>query len=90
MSVYLLLRYPIGDDIPAYQIIFEQIASGFLYFKKKEDKTAMKLCKDYARMLRKTDMESFWLFIYEALPQSDLGDYWKAMKKKHVTFLMNI
>ena len=25
----------------------------YLYYKKKEDKTAMKLCKDYARMLRK-------------------------------------
>lgn len=62
----------------------------YLYYKKKKNISAVKSCKDYARALRKTNMDSFWLFIYETLPQSDLGDYWKAMKKEHVTFLMNI
>ena len=39
---------------------------------------------------QKTEMDIFWLFIYEVLPQSDLRDYWKAMKKNKVSFLVEI
>ena len=35
-------------------------------------------------------MDSFWLFIYEVLPQSELREYWKHMKKNGVTFLLEI
>ena len=49
----------------------------------------MRQFKEYAKTLQTTDMESFWLFIYETLPASDLRDYWKAMKKEKVSFLMD-
>lgn len=62
----------------------------YLYYEQKKDKSAVKKCKDYARSLLPTEMNTFWLFIYEALPQSDLRDYWKAMKKNKVTFLTGI
>ena len=62
----------------------------YLYYEKKNDKVAVKFCKDYARSLMPTEMDNFWLFIYEALPQSDLQDYWKAMKKNKVSFLVEI
>ena len=62
----------------------------YLYYEKKKDKVAVKLCKDYARSLMATEMDIFWLFIYEVLPQSDLRDYWKAMKKNKVSFLVEI
>ena len=62
----------------------------YLYYEKKKDKVAVKLCKDYARSLIATEMDNFWLFIYEALAQSDLRDYWKAMKKNKVSFLVEI
>lgn len=62
----------------------------YLYYEKKNDKAAVKMCKDYARSLLATEMDNFWLFIYEALPQSDLRDYWKAMKKNKVSFLVEI
>lgn len=62
----------------------------YLYYEKKKDKSAVKICKDYARLLLATEMDNFWLFIYEALPQSDLRDYWKAMKKNKVSFLVEI
>lgn len=62
----------------------------YLYYVKKKNRSAIKLCKDFARLLQKTEMNIFWLFIYEALPQSDLHDYWKAMKTNGVTFLVDI
>ena len=62
----------------------------YLYYEKKKDKSAVKICKDYARSMLATEMDNFWLFIYEALPQSDLRDYWKAMKKNKVSFLVGI
>jgi len=37
-----------------------------------------------------TEMDNYWLFIYEALPQSDLQDYWKVMKKNNVSFLVEM
>lgn len=62
----------------------------YLYYEKKKDRPSVKLCKDYARSLLATEMDSFWIFVYEALPQSDLRDYWKAMKKNKVTFLVDM
>lgn len=62
----------------------------YLYYENKKDKLAVKKCKDHARSLLPTEMNTFWLFIYEVLPQSDLRDYWKAMKKNKVTFLTGI
>jgi len=62
----------------------------YLYYEKKKNKAAVKLCQDYARSLITTEMDNFWLFIYEALPQNDLQGYWKAMKKNKVSFLVEI
>ena len=62
----------------------------YLYYEKKKNKAAVKLCQNYARSLITTEMDNFWLFIYEALPQNDLQGYWKAMKKNKVSFLVEI
>lgn len=62
----------------------------YLYFDRRKDKTAVRLCKNYARTLLPTEMDSFWLYIYEVLPQSDLRDYWKAMKENRVSFIEGI
>lgn len=62
----------------------------YLYYKKKKDTLAVKNCKDYARTLLATEMDNFWLFIYEVLPQNDLHEYWKEMKKNGVSFLVEI
>lgn len=62
----------------------------YLYYDKKKNKAAVKLCQNYARSLITTEMDNFWLFIYEALPQNDLQGYWKAMKKNKVSFLVEI
>lgn len=62
----------------------------YLYFQKNDDKRSVKYCKDYAKSLSQNYMDSFWLFIYEVLPQSELREYWKHMKKNGVTFLLEI
>lgn len=62
----------------------------YLYFQKNDDKRSVKYCKDYAKALSQNYMDSFWIFIYEVLPQSELREYWKHMKKNGVTFLLEI
>lgn len=62
----------------------------YLYYEKKKDKAVVKFFKDYARSLVATEMNNYWLFIYEALSQSDLQDYWKAMKKNNVSFIVEM
>lgn len=60
----------------------------YLYFRKHNNREAIKECKKYARSVRETEMESLWLFIYEVLPQSDLKEYWKNMKANNVSFIV--
>ena len=62
----------------------------FLYLQKANDKAGIRIAKDYARLLRDQSMDSFWLFAYEALPMSDLKDYWKPMKRNDVSFIKPI
>lgn len=41
--------------------------------------------KQYAKELKETDMEKYWLFVYECL--EEVPDEWQDMKKNHVSFL---
>lgn len=65
---------------------------GLLSFRKVKDKTAVAALKDHAKNLAKdsTEMERMWLFVYETLPQTELHDDWKALKKAKVTFIKSI
>jgi hypothetical protein len=60
---------------------------GFLYQKKQRNRIEIRLFKDFAESLIEMDMNTYWLFIYETLPQSKLKDYWADMKKKKVSFI---
>ncbi|HBJ2613925.1 TPA: RNA-directed DNA polymerase [Clostridium botulinum] len=61
----------------------------YLYFDKCNDRVSKKLLKDKAKALvsNHDDFNRNWLFVYEVLPQSDLKDEWKPMKKKGITFV---
>ena len=48
------------------------------------------MCKEHARLLKENEMDSYWLFIYEVLPEDEFRDEWNAMKKKKVTFIKDI
>ena len=48
-----------------------------------------KKLKEKAIKYRDNDMDRYWLFVYEVLPQSDLtGDY-KTLKEDKITFINN-
>ena len=57
------------------------------YYNKRQDKTAIGLLRDHAKQLQKTAMDEYWLFVYEALSQSDLNGDWKPMKEAGVSFI---
>ena len=60
---------------------------GYLYSGKQKDKAEIKLYKNFAESLKQTETNAYWLFIYEALPQSKLRNYWVNTKKKRVSFI---
>ena len=75
------------DAITSNSCLFKFFA--FLYFKKNNSDTATKKMKDYARNLasNEDDFNRNWLFVYEILPQSDLNDEWKPLKRAQISFV---
>lgn len=63
----------------------------WIYFLNKNhgDTTASELILllDEAKKLNSSDMNRYWLFCYEALPESLLDDPWKQMKSEGVSFI---
>lgn len=60
----------------------------FLKLNHMRDKVAQKTLKDIAeKYLKNGDMDRYWLFIYEVLPQSSLQGEYKVLKKQNITFL---
>lgn len=57
------------------------------YYNKRNDRTAVRKLKDHAKQLKETVMDENWLFIYEALPKSELRGDWKPMKDAGVSFI---
>lgn len=94
-ALYYAIKYKFEIDTLDFDVAKQSnnclfLLFSYLYYKQKNDKSAVKKCKDYARSLVLTEMNTFWLYVYEALPQNDLRDYWKVMKKNKVTFLVGI
>lgn len=94
-SIYYALKYNFSIDaitadmaISSNSCLFKLFA--FLYYKMHCDKGAEKKLKEHARSLSSNndDFNRNWLFVYEALPQSDLKGEWKPMKKAGVSFVI--
>lgn len=75
------------DAVDSDSCIFRLLA--FLYFKKNRFTKEKALLRSLASKLRSDeyDFGRNWLFVYEVLPQSDLPDEWKRLKKGGVSFL---
>jgi hypothetical protein len=58
----------------------------YCYFRKRGDDEAINSLKKHANEI-KSDFDMYWLFLYEILPECELVDDWKAIKKRKVTFL---
>lgn len=60
----------------------------FLYFKKNNLKSEVKLLKNFAKELQNSgEMDRYWLFIYECLNKQK-GE-WNTFKKNKISFLKN-
>ena len=75
------------DAVNSDSCIFRLFA--FLYFKKHSIIEDRALLRDLAMKL-KTNKEDFgrnWLFVYEALPKSELPIEWKQLKENGISFI---
>lgn len=93
-SIYFSLKYgfeingiTVDAAISSDSCLFKLFA--LLYFTDHKDRRKKKKLKDHARALalNEDDFNRNWLFVYEALPQNDLEDEWKPMKKAGVSFI---
>lgn len=61
---------------------------GFLYCKNKNMTRELKEYKKLARSLKSNNFDGYWIFIYEALPKSDLNSLWAKMKSSNISFVV--
>lgn len=59
----------------------------YLYSKQYLTKDVIKQYKDSAKLLRDSDMERYWLFVYEVLPISELKGKYKILKQNNISFI---
>lgn len=90
-ALYWSIKY--GFDFTGVDLVQNAINSKdcilllLTYLKRKHIKEEKRKLKDEALNYLKKDMDRYWLFVYEVLPQSDLkGDY-KTLKMNKITFI---
>lgn len=91
-AIYFALKYKFDiKDLDLNEVL--QIDSclmkllTYLYFNKKQNKTALIQIYDNANSLQNTDMDRNWLYVYEVLNQNDLKNDWQVLKNKKISFL---
>lgn len=95
-AIYFAIKYGFELPVNVKELIDANdcilLTIGFLYFKKRDDKKAIKELKAYAKQLSSdvNEFERMWIFAYEILPQSELKDEWKVLKKGKVSFIKDI
>ena len=91
-AIYFSLKYNFDlQEISSEKAIYEDscLLKCFVwcYYNKRNDKTAIRALKDHAKQLRDTAMDEYWLFVYEALPKTELKGDWKPLKGDGVSFI---
>ncbi len=61
----------------------------YLYDKKNKGPSYLREYKDHAKALKATDLDRYWLFIYEVLPWTELSDHLRAMKRNGISFIVD-
>lgn len=59
----------------------------FKYSQLTNNKVALQKLRAYAKMIKASDFDKHWIFLYEIRPKSDLSGDWQSMKENGVTFL---
>lgn len=101
-SIYFAIRFDftLGEFEGDYSKAQEQVIKSndcllltmtWIYFMKqnywKRDTTQVKPLNRVAMELKKTDMDRYWLFCYEALKAGSLSGQWRLMKQAGVSFI---
>lgn len=94
-AMYWAMKYDFSIDlknikqkaIKSEDCIFMLLS--YLYHKKHEKKSFLKEYTDKATELKLIDFDRYWLYIYEVLPNTELIDEYKGMKKKGISFIKN-
>jgi hypothetical protein len=59
----------------------------YLYAKKSKDNAALEQHNAKAKELKDTDIDRYWLYVYEVLSKDDLSIDFKAIKNQNITFI---
>jgi hypothetical protein len=91
-ALYFALKHNFLLDNVLYDYVVKSnhcifLLLSYLYCEMQNNRDMIRDLKSYAESLMQTEMNAYWLFIYEVLPQSKLKSYWKTLKKSDVTFV---
>lgn len=75
----------IGDAKDSNDCIFLLLV--FLRMKIDKDMDKIKRLKKIAKDLSASEFDRYWIFVYEALSESDISGEYKAIKKERVSFI---
>lgn len=93
-ALFFAIKYDFGiqnlsaqDAVDSDSCIYKLLA--YWHFAKNKKTSEKKVLREHACALKKNDadLESNWLFVYETLPQSELPNDWKNLKKAGISFL---
>jgi Reverse transcriptase (RNA-dependent DNA polymerase) len=92
-SIFWALKYDFSleidsiksDSLGSLDTVFMTIA--FRYDLKNNKKAYLKEYRDQARVLKHSDYDQHWLFIFETLPWTELQSPYKEMKRQKYTFI---
>lgn len=92
-SIYWALKYNLDLNIPhmhddalkSDHCIFMLL--GFFMAKREKNKNAITMYQEKAEELKKSELDRYWLFVYECLPAIKLEGDFKRIKNKKVTFI---
>ena len=96
-ALYLAIRYDFTLNFSAQQAINSKdcilLVLADLYFKDKNLTSEIKELKQHAKALNKngdSNMEEYWIFVYETLSHGLLRGNWRKMKQSEVSFIKPI
>lgn len=95
-ALFFAIKYNFTLNIDVDKIIKTNdcilLAVSYVYCQKNRMTYGVKQLKQYARSFKSIpeDFERMWIFAYEVLPESDLIDEWKLLKRAKVSFIRSI
>jgi hypothetical protein len=91
-AVYFAIKYDfklskITDDMVIKSNDCILLVTAYIYFRRNKMADEIEKLKEFAQQKQEYDFGQYWLFLYEVLPENDLKNEWKSLKKAQVTFI---